>query len=94
MMKRLRLTLEGEQVVADWRSVATEAQRRRLDEFVRTLQDGSWNLRWWYQPYASNPDVVEVRLDEHWHVFMNIVLDEDTLTECADIFTIFTSTEP
>jgi hypothetical protein len=92
-MRKLWLTLEGERVVAGWRSGATEAERHRLDEFVRTLLDGSWSRRWWYQPYASNPDVVEIRLDTHWHVFMNILLDEDTLTECADVFTIFVSSE-
>lgn len=93
-MRRLRLTERSRQVVAVWTAGASPEHRRRAAELLRTLLDGSWDDRWYWQPTSATPEVVEIRIDRSVPVFVEIFRDEDDgMAEYADIFSIVNSAE-
>ncbi|MDL4776979.1 MULTISPECIES: hypothetical protein [Thermomonosporaceae] len=59
-----------------------------MAELLHSLGSGIWVTRWWWVPYSSDPEVIEIRFDTHAHVFMRVWLDEDDLREYADFISI------
>lgn len=87
-MRRLRPTARSELVVTEWGAAASAEQRARAVELLRTLDDGTWDERWWWEPVSSGPEVVEIRIDADVPVFMAIFVDESDGVEYGDIFAI------
>jgi len=76
-----RLTPHGEAVLAEWKKTATPAHQHRLGEVLDSIGDGSWEGRWWNEPYPPNPDFTELRAGDGLIVLAKGTLDgEEELT--------------
>lgn len=87
-MRRLRPTVRSQEVVADWSTSASGEHKRRMAELLRSLDDGRWVERWWWEQCSSDPEVYELRFDTNAHVFMRVLVDEDDGVEYADFISI------
>lgn len=50
MVQRLRLRPHVEEYVVQWSATASGEDRERVAEFVESLADGSWYIRWYPDP--------------------------------------------
>ena len=88
-MDRLRLTTTGERDVAEWMQTASRADRERMAEFLETLQDGTWQSRWWYAKFPPEPDAFEVRPDDGLYVYIRLMVDEEHGDMCVEFIKIY-----
>lgn len=90
-MARLRLSRHGEQVLADWGSLASGEDRHRMAEVLESLADGTWRDRWFWQPYPGDRGLREIRPRDGLHVFVREEPDEAAGVSFLDIDTISVS---
>lgn len=87
-MTRWRLTPQAEKKLVDWRAGATLASQRRMTDVLETIDDGSWYLRWWNQPYPPDPSITEIRAGDGLIILTRLVNGEDPGTGWIDLVTI------
>lgn len=88
-MRRLRLTPESEEYVAEWGITAKGEDRERIAQVLETFADGSWETHWWADELAGDPDIIELRPDDGLYLHMRLLLDEDQHDWSAEIISLY-----
>lgn len=84
-MARLRLSPEGEQIVANWMGGASREDRDKMALVLETLDAGTWRNRWWTKQYPADRALWEIRPREGLQVFVREVPDEPSGLPFLDI---------
>lgn len=84
-MTRLRLSPEGEQIVADWMGGASREDRDKMALVLESLDAGTWKNRWWNQPYPADRALWEIRPREGLQVFVREEPDDGAGLSFLDI---------
>ncbi|MGI5321044.1 hypothetical protein [Actinomadura nitritigenes] len=84
-MHRLRLTPEGERVVLEWCATACESDRERIAEVLASFEAGTWRQRWWYDQFAVDPDLIDLRPDKGLFMYLRPQWDEEHQDWCTDV---------
>lgn len=90
-MQKLGITADSRGVISTFKGRANAKQRERLTEVIASIEDGSWDTRWWPCPeHASNTDLCELHPGEGILVLFGKVLDEESESMLANIIHIDT----
>ncbi|MDL4817209.1 hypothetical protein [Actinomadura opuntiae] len=84
-MRMLRLISVGERAVLDWCAHACEFDRKRIAEVLATFADGTWQERGWWDQFAADPGLIDLRPDEGLFMYLRPQWDEALQDWCADV---------